>query len=196
MEVDDNVKQLALQGKIIRAIQLLRERTGADFNQAHTAVNALLPSAHRMRAAGGGGVWRLICAVILGLAVATIVLAAAGQLAAWVLRPVSWALLVLLFRPETSLLLALPILVVGLRLARRFRQPARFRAGVIAMALAVATFWPLQFVAGSLQLGYQEYNMFLHGLAFFISACVFTGGFEAIRRANNTPQADSWEFLG
>jgi high-affinity Fe2+/Pb2+ permease len=64
------------------------------------------------------------------------------------------------------------------------------------MALAVATFWPLQFVAGSLQLGHQEYNMFLHGLAFFISACLFTGGLEAMRRANNTPQADSWEFLG
>ena len=199
MEVDDDVKQLALQGKTIRAIQLLRERTGADFNQAHTAVNALLPSAHRMRAAagGGGGVWvRLICAVILGLAVVVVLLAAAGQLAAWVLRAVSWALLVLLFRPETSLLLAVAILVFGLRLARRFRQPARFRAGVITMALAVATFWPLQFVAGSLQLGHQEYNMFLHGLAFFISACVFTGGFEAMRRANNTPQADSWEFLG
>ena len=176
MEVDDDVKQLALQGKTIRAIQLLRERTGADFNQAHTAVNALLPSAHRMRAAGGGGVWvRLICAVILGLAVVVVVLAAAGQLAAWVLQPVSWALLVLLFRPETSLLLAVAILVFGLRLARRFRQPARFRAGVITMALAVATFWPLQFVAGSLQLGHQEYNMFLHGLAFFIS-CVRVHG--------------------
>lgn len=199
MEVDDDVKQLALQGKTVRAIQLLRERTGADFNQAHTAVNALLPSAHRMRAAGGGGVSvLLICAVILGLAVATIVvvLAAAGQLAAWLLQPVSWALLVLLVRPETSLLLAVAILVFGLRLARRFRQPARFRAGVITMALAVVTFWPLQFVAGSLQLGHQEYNMFLHGLAFFISACLFTGGLEAMRRANNTPQADSWEFLG
>ena len=197
MEVDDDVKQLALQGKIIRAIQLLRERTGADFNQAHTAVNALLPSAHRMRAAGGGGgSVLLICGVIVGLAVVVVVLAAAGQLAGWVLRPVSWALLVLLFRPETALLLAVAILVLGLRLARRFRQPARFRAGVITMALAIATFWPLQFVAGSLQLGHQEYNMFLHGLAFFISACVFTGGIEAMRRANNTPQADSWEFLG
>jgi hypothetical protein len=197
MEVDDDVKQLALQGKAVRAIQLLRERTGADFDQAHTAVNALLPSAHRMRAAGGGGVSvLLICGVILGLAVVVVVLAAAGQLAAWLLRPVSWALLVLLFRPETALLLAVAILVFGLRLARRFRQPARFRAGVITMALAVATFWPLQFVAGSLQLGHKEYNMFLHGLAFFISACLFTGGLEAMRRAHNTPQADSWEFLG
>jgi hypothetical protein len=66
MEVDDDVNQLALQGKTVRAIQLLRERTGVDFNQAHTAVNALLPSAHRMRAAGGGGVSvLLICAVIV-----------------------------------------------------------------------------------------------------------------------------------
>ena len=30
MEVDDDVKQLALQGKTVRAIQLLRVRTGHD----------------------------------------------------------------------------------------------------------------------------------------------------------------------
>ena len=199
MEVDDDVRQLALQGKTVRAIQLLRERTGADFNQAHAAVNALLPSAHRLRAAGGGGVsWLLIGAVILAVAMATLVaiVAAIGQIEAWFLQPVSWALLTLLVRPVTSLLLAGAILVFGLRLARRFRQPSRFRWGVIAVALAVSTFWPLQFVASSLQLGHTEYNMFLHGLAFFISACLFTGGLEAMRRANNTPQADSWEFLG
>lgn len=92
-------------------------------------------------------------------------------------------------------LFAAAVLVFGLRLARRFRRPARFRAGVITIALAVVTFWPLQLVAAGVELGYREYNVFLHGLAFFISVCLFTGGIEAMRRASNTPQADLWSSL-
>ena len=87
------------------------------------------------------------------------------------------------------------IVVVALPLARGYRRPARFRAGVIAIALALATFWPLQYLAANLELGYREYNMFLHGLAFFISICLLTGGVEGIRRASNSPEDDSWEWL-
>jgi hypothetical protein len=86
------------------------------------------------------------------------------------------------------------ILVIGLPLARRFRRPDRFRTGVVLVALAVATFWPLQYFAASFDLPYWEYEAALHGLAFFISVCLLSGGLETMRRASNTPHDDSWEF--
>jgi hypothetical protein len=90
--------------------------------------------------------------------------------------------------------LAVAILAIGLPLARRFRRPGRFRTGVVVLALAFATFWPLQYLAASFDLPFWEYEAVLHGLAFFISLCLFSGGLETMRRASNTPQDDSWEF--
>jgi hypothetical protein len=87
--------------------------------------------------------------------------------------------------------------------AKRRRRHQHLPAGKAVRAIQLLRelrrcllFWPLQFVAGSILLGHQAHDMFLHGLAFFISACLFTGGLEAMRRANHTPQADSWEYLG
>jgi hypothetical protein len=90
--------------------------------------------------------------------------------------------------------LAAVILAIGLPLARRFRRPERFRAGVVLVALAFATFWPLQYLAASFDLPFPEYEAILHGLAFFISVCLLSGGLETMRRASNTPHDDSWEF--
>jgi hypothetical protein len=67
--------------------------------------------------------------------------------------------------------------------------------GVVLVAVAFATLWPLQFLAASFDLPFWEYNAFLHGLALFISLCLLSGGLETMRRASNTPAADSWEFL-
>ena len=202
MEVDDDVRQLALQGKRVRAIQLLRERTGADFNHANEAVNALLPKAYRGRTRGLP-VWligAILCAVVLTttmvlvFAVNHLLPTALQPLGVW-LEPVARPVMPLLLRPESPLAVAVLIVVVALPLAGGYRRPARFRAGVIAIALALATFWPLQYLAAHLELGYREYNIFLHGLAFFISICLLTGGVEGIRRASNSPKDDSWEWL-
>ena len=90
--------------------------------------------------------------------------------------------------------LAVAILAIGLPLARRFRRPERFRIGVVLVAVAFATFWPLQYLAASFDLPFWEYQAVLHGLAFFISVCLLSGGLETMRRASNTAHDDSWEF--
>lgn len=90
--------------------------------------------------------------------------------------------------------LAVAILAIGLPLARRFRRPERFRMGVVLVALAFVTFWPLQYLAASFDLPFWEYKAVLHGLAFFLSLCVLSGGLETMRRAGNAPHDDSWEF--
>ena len=90
--------------------------------------------------------------------------------------------------------LAVATLAIGLPLARRFRRPERFRTGVVLVAVAFATFWPLQYFAASFDLPFWEYQAVLHGLAFFISVCLLSGGLETMRRAGNTPHDDSWEF--
>lgn len=202
MDVDDDIRQLALQGKRLRAIQALRERTGADFNQARDAVNALLPAAHRMRTRGvpvplvGAALLAIIAAILFVVARTTDrLLPVFFRPIAVVLRPVVEPFAPLLLRPEVPPVVAVVVLAVGLPLAPRYRRPTRFRRGVIAIALALATFWPLQYLAASLELGYEEYQMFLRGVGLFISVCLLTGGIETIRRASNTPEADSWEFL-
>lgn len=202
MEVDDDVRQLALQGKRVRAIQLLRERTGADFSHANEAVNGLLPKAYRGRTRGlplwliGASLLAvvLITTTVLVFAINHVLPSVLRPLAIW-LEPVAGRVILLLLRPEGPLAAAALIVVVTLPLARRYRRPARFRAGVITVALALATFWPLQYLAASLQLGFREYNMLLHGLMFFISICLLTGGIQGIRRASNSPKDDSWEWL-
>ncbi len=90
--------------------------------------------------------------------------------------------------------LAAAVLVIALPLARRFRRPERFRTGAVLLAIAFATFWPLQYLAASFDQPFWEYEAILHGLAFFISICLLSGGLETMRRASNTPRDDSWEF--
>jgi hypothetical protein len=79
------------------------------------------------------------------------------------------------FQWAIPLVLAAAILAVGLPLARRFRRPDRFRSGVVLVALAFATFWPLQLLAGSFDLPFWEYDALLHVLAVFVSLCLLSG---------------------
>jgi hypothetical protein len=127
MEVDDDVSQMALQGKRVRAIQLLRERTGADFNQANVAVNALLPTAHRGRTRGIP-LW-LIGAIVFAVVLTTIIVLvfAVNDLVPVVLQPLAVSLepvtrpvIPLLLRPEGPLAVAALIVVVALPRARRY----------------------------------------------------------------------------
>ena len=47
-------------------------------------------------------------------------------------------------------------------------------------------------IAG-LELGYQEYNVFLHGLSIFFWVCMFLGGFQFLGAASDSPGAHSPE---
>ncbi|MCA1558988.1 MAG: hypothetical protein LC753_07035 [Acidobacteria bacterium] len=51
--------------------------------------------------------------------------------------------------------------------SRTFHDPEWFRIGVFMIAGSVATFWPVQSWIAGLELGYREYNVFLHGLSIF-----------------------------
>jgi len=73
--------------------------------------------------------------------------------------------------------------------ARRVLQLA-----VVLVAIALATFWPLQDVAGRLNFQFWDWETALHGAVGFLSMCLLSGGLEMMRRANNTPVDDSWEF--
>ena len=100
-----------------------------------------------------------------------------------------------LLSPAGLGILGLLILAIGLPRARRLRRPARFRGGVWAVAVAFSTFRPLQGLAARVELPFPEWAAALHLLSAFVSICLLTGGLEAIRQANNTPEGDSWEFL-
>jgi hypothetical protein len=149
----------------------------------------------------GAGVRVLLAIAFLAVVVGVTwaVIAGALQVLAWlekpVLDPIFNVLARLFLHPVGAEVLAGVVLVIGLRLAPRFRRPDRFRTGVGLIALALATFWPFQYAVSRFDLPFWEYEAFLHGIAFFVSACLFTGGFESIRRATNTPRDDSWEFL-
>jgi hypothetical protein len=197
--MDDDVKQLALKGQMLRAVQLYRERTGADFKEALAAVNAHLPPTHRVRTGRTATIVAAALAIVVGavavLGILYVALAGLERASALFTRYVVSPNLAVILQPEVLTVLGVVVCVVGIRFAGRFRRPSRFRGGIIAVALALVTFWPLQYLAAGVDLPYREYSVFLHGLAFFLSLCLLSGGLEAIRRANNTPEADSWEFL-
>jgi hypothetical protein len=190
---DEDVK-IALH-KAIRIIQWFQHGSGAK--QAPSTARP--PSAHHVPASRVKVVL-LVCAIlVLAAAAFFAVIAVFLQLGNRFLEPViGYAfdlLLPYLLVPEGTLFLAGAVLLLGLPLSRRFRRPDWFCGGVVAIAVALATFWPMQYFAASVELGFREYNVLLHGLALFISLTVFAGGLEAMRRASNTPEDDSWEFL-
>lgn len=147
------------------------------------------------------GVRVLLACVMIVVAVGVFfaVIAVALRLGNWVLEPViGWAfqlIFPLLLTLEGSLIVAAGIIVLGLPLAKRFRRPERFRHGVLVLALAPATLWPLQYLAGSVDLGFWEFTALLRVAGFLISATLLAAGLETMRRATNTPEDDSWEFL-
>ena len=87
------------------------------------------------------------------------------------------------------------VLIGGLPFSKRFRRPVRFKTGVGLVTAALVTFWPLQYAAGFFDFRFWEWNMILHVAAFVFSVSLLGAGLEMMRRANNTPQDDSWEFL-
>jgi hypothetical protein len=180
----EEMKRLLEEGKTARARQLAEEAAGGA----------------RGRRPPGPAIALLFLVVLIAVTVGVIYGMTSLGLAAleglWpLLAGVTAPLLPLLLSPVALALLGLAILVVRLPRAPKFRRPSRYRAGVIAFALAFITFWPLQFLASRVPVSFNEFSTALHLLAAFVSICLLTGGIEAIRIANNTARDDSWEFL-
>ena len=183
--MDDELERLLAEGKTVRARQVVseRSRTGTTGRRSPNLLTLLLFLAVLVAVAGGV----IYGMSFLGLRVLEALQPILGSIAA--------RLAPSLFSQTGLVILGVLTLAIGLPRARRFRRPARFRGGVIALALAFITFWPLQFLAARFELPYAEWSVALHLLSGFISICLLTGGLEAIRMASNTPEADSWEFL-
>ena len=98
-------------------------------------------------------------------------------------------------RPELWTAAGALVAIIGFPFANRFRRPTRFRSGVLAIAVGLIAFWPLQGLVGLYEFPYWEYAAFVHGVAAFVSLCLVSGGLEAIRRSSDTPEQDTWEFL-
>ena len=181
--MDDELTRLLAEGKTARARQVASERSCRATTRRPSLVMLLLFLAVSVAVAGG---------VIYGMSFLGLRVLERLQP---ILEPIAARLAPSFLSPTGLVILGLLTLAIGLPCAPRFRRPARFRGGVIALALAFSTFWPLQFLAARFELPFAEWSVALHLLSGFISICLLTGGLEAIRMASNTPEADSWEFL-
>jgi hypothetical protein len=183
--MDDELTRLLAEGKTARARQVASERSrgGTAGRRSPSLLTLLLFLAVSVAVAGG---------VIYGMSFLGLRILEGLQP---ILAPVAAQLAPSLVSQTGLTMLGLVILAIGLPRARRFRRPARFRGGIIAVALAFSTFWPLQWLAARFEVPFAEWSVALHLLSGFISICLLTGGLEGIRMANNTPEADSWEFL-
>ena len=185
--MDDELTRLLAEGKTARARQVASERSRRGTTRRPSLVMLLLFLAVSVAVAGG-----VIYGVIYGMSFLGLRVLERLQP---ILEPIAARLAPSFLSPTGLVILGLLTLAIGLPCAPRFHRPARFRGGVIALALAFSTFWPLQFLAARFELPFPEWSVALHLLSGFISICLLTGGLEAIRMASNTPEADSWEFL-
>ena len=184
--MDDELTRLLAEGKTARARQVMSHRggTGTTGQRLPSTLTVLLLLAVLVAVAG---------AVIYGMSY--LGASRPGAATTSLRDPIVARLAPSLLSPAGLGILGLLILAIGLPRTRRFRRPTWFRGGVVALAAAFGTFWPLQFLAARAELPFPAWSVALHLLGAFISVCLLTGGLEAIRMANYTPEADSWEFL-
>jgi hypothetical protein len=183
--MDDELTRLLAEGKTARARQILSQRSGRGTTGRRSPGALTLVLLLAVSVAIAGAV--IYGMSFLGLRVLERLQPVFDPIVAWLAPP--------LVTPAGLGILGLLILAIGLPRASKFRRPARFRGGIVALAAAFGTFWPLQFLAARIELPFPEWSVALHILSGFISICLLTGGLEAIRMANNTPEGDSWEFL-
>jgi len=183
--MDDELTRLLAEGKTARARQVMSHRggTGTTGQRSPSTLTVLLLLA-LLVAVAGAVIYSMSYLGLRGL----------EQLQPVFDLIVAW-LAPRLVTPAGLGILGLLILAIGLPRASKFRRPVRFRGGIVALAAAFGTFWPLQFLAARIELPFPEWSVAFHLLSGFISICLLTGGLEAIRMANNTPEGDSWEFL-
>ena len=141
---------------------------------------------------------RTIGLIVVGTGITLACIALILQGAKWTLFPVMDALAPILLdiflRPGGAALLALVVILAGIPLSRRVRRRDRFRAGIALIALALVTFWPMQYLAASRTMPFPEFTAGLHWGAFFISLTLFAAGLETLRRSWNTPKDDASEL--
>lgn len=155
------MKRLVAEGKTARGRQLLREReTGAPT--ARPPIHVILV------------VLLLVVATILVIVIKVFdgLLERVQPIVSRLMQPFA----PLLLSPSFLAAAGVVILVWGLQRALKYRRQGRFRGGIISLALAFITFWPLQFIAARVEVGFAEYRTALHALAAFLSVCLLTGG--------------------
>jgi hypothetical protein len=193
VQVDDDVKQLAREGRAAEAIALLRQRTGLDLPHARAI---LAPLSLMPKPASAFGVYArvvvvLLLVVALTLGLSWIGLRFADLVMAYVVQPLTRG-----FFPVTFSSAGLLLILVGLTFARRFRRPGRFRAGMIAMGAALLALSPhtWAFIPVRTQLPQElEFIVIVVGLALLVT--VFGAGLSAVFQANNTPEGDFWDSI-
>ena len=175
---DDKLRRLKTEGKFFRASQLARSERSSEQLR-----NKLL--------------WALWLPLTLVIAAAIIYGLAAGasKIAELASRQTGGLILSVIANPVLLTAVGVVILAFGLPRAPRFPRPSRFRNGTIAVAAALMTFWPLQYLATRIAAAAPDFQLVFHGLGAFVSVCLLTGGMESMRMAKNTPRDDSWEFL-
>jgi hypothetical protein len=94
------------------------------------------------------------------------------------------------------LLTVLAVLVVwfGLPRASRYRQPDRWRLGIILTSAGLMAIWLLP--AGVvIYVNQREIKWILFILALVCGAGVLGGGLQALSKANNTARDDQWDSM-
>ena len=139
-----------------------------------------------------------IAIVVVGAGVVLGIIAVMLQLAKWTLFPtmdfVAPRVMGIFLRPGGAAFLAIVVILIGIPLSNRFRRPARVRAGIALIALALITFFPMQYFAASRTMPFPEFKTALHFGALFISLTLFAAGLETMRRSRNTREDDSSEI--
>jgi hypothetical protein len=192
---EERQRQDELEQKMLHTIAWIRRLRGAP--PAQFAVPPRADTNPRL------GEKVLLGCVLGGIAIGVAWAMIAGGLLVldWMEEPILDPIVSVFFRiftlPYGAPALAVAVLAAGLPFAKRFRRPDRFRMGVFLFSLSIGTFWPLQAVAASFDLPevFREIRWIPHAIALVVSGCLVSAGFECIRRALNTPEDDSWEFM-
>lgn len=183
--------QPSVQEQMLHTIQWLRRVIGAKPMTMRVSLNdQRAPSL-------GVKVALTIALVLIGGVVTLALIEVMLRLAGWTLFPVMDFIAMIagsiFVRPGGAALLAMIVILIGVPISKRVRRPDRFRAGIALIALALVTFWPMQYFAATRVAPYPEYKTVLHGLALFISVTLFAAGIETLRRSFNKPEDDFWE---
>lgn len=106
---------------------------------------------------------------------------------------VAAALLWVLMLPGVLPLLAVGVLVFGLRHAGRVRHPIRYGTGVIAVAAALVCFSLVPSYAAYVHARGVAEEWFWQALGLIVPFLLLMSGLSAMAGANKTPPADFWK---
>ncbi len=96
--------------------------------------------------------------------------------------------------PAWLTVLALLVLRLGWSRPSKYRNPSRYRTGVVMLAAGLICLWLVPVCLYLLTDGWQsELRWLVILLGFGLPMGLIGGGGEAIRKANNTPSEDFWE---